>query len=328
MISLAIIIVSWNTRDLLRRCLRSLETSLAATTIDYRIVVVDNASHDGTPQMLRAEFPRIQLIAASRNLGFAAGNNAALHALGVLAPAAVPPPDYCLLLNPDTEVQPAALPHMLAYLEAHPDLIAVGPQLRYADGALQSSRRRFPTPATFFWESTALERCWPANPWARRYHCADRPAGRLQPVDWLVGAALLVRSSAIRQAGPLDEGFFMYSEEMEWQIRLQAVGKPEGSRIVYLPQAVVVHYEGRSSEQVPAARHVYFQRSKLRFARMRYGLLFALLLRLFLLLTYLWELALECAKLVLRHRPDLRRRRIAVYAVVLQQLALISKQRS
>jgi GT2 family glycosyltransferase len=310
----------------LRRCLRSLDMSLAATTVDYRVVVVDNASHDGTPAMLRTEFPNVHLIASPHNLGFAAGNNAALHALAVLAPGADPPPDYCLLLNPDTEVEPAALAHMLAYLEAHPDLIAAGPQLRYADGSLQSSRRRFPTPATFFWESTALERCWPNNPWARRYHCVDRPAHQVQPVDWLVGAALLVRSSAIRRAGPLDEGFFMYSEEMEWQMRLQAVGKPGGSRIVYLPQALVVHYEGRSSEQVPAARHLHFQRSKLRFAQMRYGLLFALLLRLFLLLTYLWELALECAKLALQHRPELRRQRITVYATVLQQLFLSSKQ--
>ncbi len=326
MISLAIIIVSWNTCDVLRRCLHSLQTSLAATTLDHRVVVVDNASSDGTPAMLRAEFPDVHLIASPHNLGFAAGNNVALHALGLLGPAADSPPDYCLLLNPDTEVAPAALPQMIAYLEAHPDLVAIGPQLRYADGSLQSSRRRFPTRATFFWESTALERCWPNNPWACRYHCADRPADQVQSVDWLVGAALLVRSTAIRQAGPLDEGFFMYSEEMEWQMRLQAVGNSCGSRIVYLPQAIVVHYEGRSSEQVPAARHLHFQRSKLRFAGMRYGALFALLLRLFLLLTYLWELALECAKLVLRHRPDLRRRRIAVYATVLQQLSLMSKQ--
>lgn len=320
---LATIIVSWNTRDLLRNCLQSLETSLAATALEHTIVVVDNASHDGTPAMLRAEFPHVHLIASTSNLGFAGGNNAALRALGLLAAAGtLPPPDYCLLLNPDTEVKPDAVPRLLAFLASQPQLLAVGPQLRYADGTIQSSRRRFPTPATFFWESTLLERLWPANPWARRYHCADRPADVTQPVDWLVGAALLVRADAIIRAGPLDEGFFMYSEEMEWQMRLQAAGGPGGSRIGYLPTALVVHYEGRSSEQVPAARHVYFQRSKLRLARKRYGAVFALMLRLFLLLTYLWELANESAKLALGHRPELRRQRIAVYTTVLQKLSL------
>jgi len=332
---LAVIIVSWNVRDLLRRCLQSVADSLVGSGISYEILVVDNAGGDDTPAMLRAEFPQVRLLEPGRNLGFAGANNLALRELGDrgqgtgdrVPDSAQQSPDgsaqssvrYVLLLNPDTEVVGAALPRLVAYLAAHPEVIAVGPQLRYADGSIQSSRRRFPTRLTFFWESTLLERLWPGNPWARRYHCADRSAELEQPVDWLVGAALLVRGPAIARAGLLDEQFFMYSEELEWQWRLQGAGDTGyGSRIVYLPDAVVLHYEGRSSEQVPAGRHLHFQRSKLRLARRMYGALFTEMLRSFLLLGYLWELLLEAGKYLLGHRRTLRRRRIGVYLTVLR----------
>lgn len=332
--TLAIIIVSWNVRDLLRRCLLAVESSLAHGDIDYEIIVVDNASSDGTPAMLRSTFPHVRLLEPGRNLGFTSGNNLALRALGFTGqrPAhdAPPLPWSVLLLNPDTEPIGDALPQLVHYLQSHPDVIAVGPRLCYPDGSMQSSRRRFPTRLTFFWESTPLERLWPGNPWAQWYHYADRasnpgglpPAG--QCVDWLVGAALLVRGAAIAHAGLLDEAFFMYSEELEWQWRLQgAAGSRQPARdprlsIVYVPRAVVVHHEGKSSEQVLVERHLNFQRSKLRLAQRLYGRVFALLLRIFLLLCYTWELAVEGAKYVLGHRRDLRRQRIGVYTVVLR----------
>src|SRR5690606_36296894 len=150
--------------------------------------------------------------------------------------------------------------------EAQPDLVAIGPRLRYPDGSVQSSRRRFPTRLTFFWESTPLDRLWPANPWARRFRCADTPDDAAQAVGWLVGAALLVRTSAIAAAGLLDERFFMYSEELEWERRLSAHGQ-----IWYLPEAEIIHHEGKSSEQAIAARHINFQGSRVLLARMWYG---------------------------------------------------------
>jgi GT2 family glycosyltransferase len=328
MTTLAIIIVSWNVRDLLRRCLRATEASLADSGIAYAIIVVDNASSDGTPDMLRAEFPRVKLLQPGRNLGFAGGNNLALRALGFsaqqqsLESGTDGLPQFVLLLNPDTEPIDAALPRLLDYLAAHPEIVAVGPQLRYPDDSVQSSRRRFPAQLTFFWESTPLERFWSANPWARRYHCADQSDAQIQTVDWLVGAALLVRGAAIARAGLLDEQFFMYSEELEWQYRLQQPGKERtrhsSASIVYLPDAVVIHHEGKSSEQVLTARHLNFQRSKLRLAYLWFGPFFALALRLFLLLCYLWELGSEGAKLLLGHRRSLRRQRIGVYAAVLR----------
>lgn len=321
MADLAIIIVTWNVRDLLQRCLNAVVASLDAGGLRATILVVDNASSDGTAAMLRAEFPQVQVIAPGHNLGFAGGNNLALRTLFAVQPdadAARPAP-YVLLLNPDTEPERDALPRLVAYLAAHPDIMVVGPQLRYADGAIQSSRRRFPTRLTYFWESTPLERLWPGNPWARRYHCADLSPAIEQRVDWLVGAALLVRRAAIERAGLLDEGFFMYSEELEWQWRIQrSAGAGGNPAVAYLPAAVVTHYEGKSSEQDVPQRHVRFQRSKLRLAQLQYGRLFATLLRLFLLLGYGWELGSEAAKLLLGHRRELRRRRIGVYATILR----------
>ncbi|GAB4448764.1 MAG: glycosyltransferase family 2 protein [Chloroflexi bacterium OHK40] len=326
MTTLAIVIVSWNVRELLERCLRAVERSLAGSGIAYQILVVDNASADGTPTMLRAAFPAVQLIEPGANLGFAAGNNCALRALLGTGGA----PRYILLLNPDTEPVGDAIPRLVRALEDHPKLVAVGPQLRYPDGTYQPSRRRFPTRATFFWESTPLDRLWPANPWARAYRCADAPDDRPQPVGWLVGAALLVRTEAVARAGLLDERFFMYSEELEWQARLQRAGcgsprRASGldngaSAIWYLPDAVVIHHEGKSSEQAVAARHLNFSRSRILLARMWYGWRFAAALRAFLRIGFAYELATEALKLALGHRPILRQQRIGVYHTVLRQL--------
>ncbi|WP_298406787.1 glycosyltransferase family 2 protein [uncultured Chloroflexus sp.] len=327
---LAIVIVSWNVKDLLRRCLTAVKASLAASDLTAEIIVVDNDSHDGTPAMVRSEFPDVQVIEAGANLGFTAGNNLALRRLLQRPDGG---PEFVLLLNPDTEPVADAIPQLVAFLQSHPAAIAVGPRLLYNDGSLQSSRRRFPTLLTMVWESTPWERLWPQNPWVRHYHCADRPDDRVQRVGWLVGAALLVRTAAIRQAGLLDERFFMYSEELEWQWRLQwrqpAPPPPTHARrekvevesqIWYLPEAVVIHHEGKSSEQMPVARHCHFQQSRLLLARMWYGWPLTLLLRRLIWLGYQYELSIETLKLALGHRPALRRQRIATYKQVLAAL--------
>jgi GT2 family glycosyltransferase len=349
--ALAIIIVSWNTRDLLRRSIETVHASLAGAGVDYRIVVVDNASSDGTPAMLRAEHPEVYLLESGRNLGFAGGNNLALRRvlgdadwrMGISfqpsTPNPHPPsPDYVFLLNPDTEVVGDAIPALVRYLEAHPDVAVVGPQLRYADGSVQSSRRRFPSKGVYFWESTPLERRWPNNPWARRYRLAATPDDAVQEVDWLVGAALLVRRSAIERAGLLDAGFAMYSEELEWQRRISqqpAVGSQHNQaasaagcrpppadccRIIYLPSAVIIHHEGKSSDQAPAQRYLNFQRARLREARMAYGQGFAGRLRLFLRAAYAAEMLPEAAKWLLGHKRSLRAQRIAIYWRLLREL--------
>jgi N-acetylglucosaminyl-diphospho-decaprenol L-rhamnosyltransferase len=310
-LDLAIVVVSWNVRELLRRCLESAQRSLDGSGLRAQIVVVDNASHDGSAAMVRASFPEVTLVEAGANLGFSAGNNLALRHLQTQA-------RHLMLLNPDTEVLADAIPHLVRHLDNHPDAVAAGPQLRFADGSIQPSRRRFPTAATFFWESTPLEQLWPDNPWARRYRCADQDESRIQEVDWLVGAALVVRASALQRAGLLDEGFFMYSEELEWQWRIRERAQAP-AKIVYLPEAVVVHHEGRSSEQASLTKHRAFQRSKIRLARLRYGRALATALRCFLIAGYAAQLAVEATKWALGHRRQLRRERIALYWSLLRE---------
>lgn len=322
-LDLAIIIVSWNVRELVRACITSVEASLANKDIRYRIVVVDNASHDGTPQMLHSQFPHVVLLANKDNRGWAKANNDGLRALGLLEPTAFGEheqqsedgtslfqPTYVLLLNPDTEVVADALPQLVHYLDTHPLAIVAGPQLRYGDGTEQSSRRRFPSIGALFWESTLLEQWWPDNRWVKHYHMKDQPATHEQPVEWLVGAALMVRGTAILSGGGLDEGFFMYSEEVEWQERLVRTWQDSAAQIVFLPSATIMHYEGRSSEQNLQQRHINFNRSKLRYARLRYGRLIAYSLRTFLLTTYLLQAIIEGSKWILGHKRPLRASRV------------------
>jgi N-acetylglucosaminyl-diphospho-decaprenol L-rhamnosyltransferase len=313
-VDLSIVIVNWNVQELLQRCLLSLsrgEATVAPTPavaqpgLTYEIIVVDCASSDGSAEMVRGEFPWVWLIASDENLGYARGNNLGLaKATG----------HYLLILNPDTEIVDDALATMTRYLDAHPWVGALGPQLRFPDGTLQSSRRRFPSLATAFCESTLLHQWFPNNRAARHYHLADHPADVTQAVDWLVGAALMIRREAWQQVGPLDEGFFMYFEELDWCRRCRAAGW----EIHYLPAAQITHHEGKSSEQVMAARTIRFQSSKIRYYRKYYGLGWALIIRFFLLGMFALQLSQESLKWLVGHKRDLRRERVAAYWQVLR----------
>ena len=300
----AIVIVSWNVRELLRRCIVSVHASLASTSVSYQIVVVDNASHDGTPAMLRAECPEVHLIESGGNLGFAGGNNLGMR----WALESAMPPDFLFVLNPDTEVVGDAIPHLVSWLQQHLDVAVVGPLLRYPDGSIQSSRRRVPTAGVYFFESTPLELRWPQNRWARSYRLENVDPANEQDVDWLVGAALLVRRDAIEQAGLFDASYSLYSEELEWQRRLRRVG-----RIVYLPSAEVIHHEGQSSLQLPTRRLVLFHTNRLRYIRRYHGLFLALAVRIFIIVAYSIEACVEAAKWLVGHRRDLRAGRLQAY---------------
>jgi N-acetylglucosaminyl-diphospho-decaprenol L-rhamnosyltransferase len=308
---LSIVLVNWNVRDLLRRCLQSIEEE-PGTLPTREIIVVDCASSDGSTDMVRREFPGVRLIASPDNLGYARGSNAgAAQATG----------RYLMIMNPDTEVVQGGLMTLVRYMDEHPNVGAAGPQLRYADGSLQSSRRRFPTLATAFWESTLLHQWFPDNRFARWYHVAEQPPAAVPPcgdvaqaVDWLVGAVLLIRRDAWERVGPLDEGYFMYFEELDWCRRCRAAGW----EIHYVPQAQVVHHEGKSSEQVVAARTIRFQRSKVRYFGKYHGALWGQVIRLFLLATFGVQLAEETTKWLVGHKRPLRRERISVYWQVLR----------
>jgi N-acetylglucosaminyl-diphospho-decaprenol L-rhamnosyltransferase len=297
---ISIIIVSWNVRERLRACL----ASLPWPTSGVETIVVDAASTDGTPEMVRAEFPAAQLIASAANLGYSRGNNLGLQqARG----------RYAFILNPDTELMGDGLTRMRAYLEANPRVGVLGPQLILADHTVQPSRRRFPSLATALFESTWLERLAPRAVLSR-YYAADLPPDRPVEVDWLVGAALLVRREAWQQVGKLDEGFFMYSEELDWQRRIRGAGWT----IVYFPEAQVRHFEAQSSAQVPAATHIRFNTSKVRYFRKYHGALAGELLRWYLLGHFAVQLGLEWVKGAAGHKRELRRSRVAAYREVLR----------
>ena len=339
MIDLSIIIVTWNVWPLLRACLESLaaittpittEPTIrtfghAAATHAVEVIVVDNAGQDETATQLPIHFPWVRFLRSSENLGFTGGNN-----LGYRFSRGA----HIFFLNPDTalcaatDTAPTASPDALWLLYqtlTSADTIGmVGPQLQYGDGSWQNNRRRFPTRLTGFWESTWLAQLWPNNPWARHYHMRDYPATARHDVEWIMGSAMLARRAALEAArtpgdqGPFDERFFMYSEETDLCHRLQRAGW----RIVYEPAALVLHYEGRSSEQVVAARHIRFNRSKVQYYEKYFGQKWATLLRHYLLFEFRLQLLMEWLKLQVGHKPEVRRARLTAYQQVLDSRLL------
>ncbi len=286
------------------------------------VIVVDNASTDGTVAELAAHFPWVQCIANSSNAGFTRANNQGYaRSRG----------RFVYFLNPDTELvfdrlHGDSLYVLYELLERSSGVAVAGPQLRYADNSLQSSARRFPTPLTGFFESTWLARALPGSRWARRMRMDDWHVQWSFDVDWVVGAAMLCRREALQGVmqtledgapwpwpGPFDERFFMYSEETDLCRRL----KGAGWRVLYVPQARVIHLEGRSSEQAVAARHQNFNRSKVLYWRKWFGPRWSEALRRYLLLEYRLQIGLEGAKWLVGHKRPLRRQRIAVYRGIL-----------
>jgi len=255
--------------------------------------------------MIRKEFPWVRLEVCDANVGYTRANNRGI---------ALATGRYILFLNPDTAIVGPALTTMVQYMDAHPAVGALGPQLLEADGRVQSSRRRFPSRLTALVESTVWQPLFANSPLLRHYYCLDRPDDQVQAVDWVTGAALLVRRSVLEQVGGFDEGFFMYSEELDLCRRIKAAGWD----IHYLPMAQVIHHGGKSSEQAIASRHIHFQSSKIRYFTKYHGRGFGECLRLYLLATYVYQLSEEGAKWLLGHKRPLRAQRLAVYWQVLR----------
>jgi N-acetylglucosaminyl-diphospho-decaprenol L-rhamnosyltransferase len=234
-LDLSVVIVSYNTRELLRRCLASLERSEELGS--HEVYVVDNASVDGSPAMVKGEFPQVRLVCSAVNGGYAYGNNLALRqARG----------RRILLLNPDTEVKPTAIAEMVRYLDAHPKAAAVGPKLVRPDGTLDlAARRSIPTPAVAFYRLSGLSRVFPHSQRFGRYNLTYLDPDQESEVDVLAGAFMLLRREAIEEVGLLDERFFMYGEDMDWAYRVAR----RGWRILYNPRVTVLHHKGASSRQ-------------------------------------------------------------------------------
>lgn len=246
--SLAIVIVNYNTRELLRDCLQSLAACAPRTQVS--VWVVDNCSKDDSAAMVRNEFPHVNLIESSHNGGYAYANNLALRQLmgRDAETGADTTPDYAVLLNPDTVVPPNAFDGMIDHLEQHPEVGCCGPKLLLADGSLDlACRRSFPTPEVSFYRMTGLSRIFPKSPRFARYNMTYLHPDVETEVDSVVGACMMVRGSILHEVGLLDETFFMYGEDLDWAYRI----KQYGWKITYVPSVIVHHYKRAASGQRP-----------------------------------------------------------------------------
>lgn len=259
---LTVIIVSWNVRDLLAACLRSLQADLARADLPADIWVVDNSSTDGTPEAVARDFPAVRLIARPDNPGFAAASNQALRAALETAP-----PRYFWLLNPDTEVLPGATAALIAAMEAYPRVGVAGAKLLYPDGSLQHSAFRFPGLVQLAFDlfplpprlyETRLNGRYP-----RRLYDGESPFF----VDHPLGAAMMVRREAVEQVGLMDEKYRIYCEEIDWCWRMRRAGW----RALCVPAARVIHHAGRSTGQVPVSSFVHLWTSRARLYTRHHG---------------------------------------------------------
>jgi N-acetylglucosaminyl-diphospho-decaprenol L-rhamnosyltransferase len=229
MSQLAVAIVNYNTREELRACLRTI-----ASEFPREVVVVDNASTDGSIEMLRAEHPEVTLVANRTNPGFGSAANQGVRRCHSR---------YVLLLNSDTLLQPGVLRALASYLDEHPRAAIVGPRLVYPDGRLQVSCRAFPTPRTLLATELRLDFALRAAP-ALRHRClATWLHDRSRVVPWVVGAAMAIRRAAFESINGFDESFFMYFEEADLCYRLRRAGW----QIHFTPTATVVHSGGAST---------------------------------------------------------------------------------
>jgi N-acetylglucosaminyl-diphospho-decaprenol L-rhamnosyltransferase len=287
---LGIVIVNWNTRDLLKRCLETIMAS--AGEVSFKVVLVDNASTDGSADMARESFPAVEVIVSPTNGGFSYGNNLGLRALGYRAAGDVDPdaPRYALLLNPDTEVPPDALYQMVQFMDSRPEIGVAGPKLVLENGSLDlACRRSFPTPIVSFYRFSGLSKLFPHHPRFGQYNMTFADPDQEIEVDSVVGAYMQVRREAILDAGLLDETFFMYGEDLDWAFRI----KKAGWKVFYHPQVVVRHVKRAASRRSKKAQFE-FQRAMLIFYRKHYQKT-----------TPLWLHSLVIAGLLAKGGPDL-----------------------
>jgi N-acetylglucosaminyl-diphospho-decaprenol L-rhamnosyltransferase len=274
--SLAIIVVNYNTRDLLAPCLNSVYASKCEHA--YQVIVVDNRSTDGSAAMVAERFPQVMLIASDRNGGFGYANNLGLRYLaaqagcpvgkpggarlaaggpphGAQPPGEVPesgsspfkfPCDFVLFLNPDTVLSANALQATVDFLAEHPQAAVVGPKVIKPDGTLDlACRRSFPTPTSGLFKLAGLSRLFPKSRALARYNLTYLNDDETAEVDSVMGAYMLVRGEALAQAGLFDERFFMYGEDLDLAFRL----KERGWKVYYYPAVEVLHHKGASSRK-------------------------------------------------------------------------------
>jgi GT2 family glycosyltransferase len=272
-IDLSIVIVSWNTVQLLKQCLDSIYANPPGCT--FEIWVVDNASSDESVSMLRSGFPDVHLIDNHENMGFAGANNQALKLCQG---------SFILLLNPDTIVKPHSLEQLIIVLRSQPQVGGIGPRLLNGDTSFQPSCYPFPTLTREFWRLFYLDKIVPYG----IYDSLKWDQSKPRDVDSIQGACLLLRKEVLDQVGLFDESFFLYSEEIDLCYRI----KRAGWRLLWLPEASIVHLGGQSSKQVATKSFLNLYQGKVLFFRKHYGRTNAFLYRCLLLAVTLVRLIL------------------------------------
>jgi len=256
---LSIIIVTWNVKDDLLRCLASLMEN--PPSVPFEPIIIDNMSTDGTADAIRESYPQATIIVNPDNRGFAAANNQGIE---------LSSGQYILLLNPDTIVHPGSLNILIDFLDNNPDVGACGPKLLGDDGIPQGSVRTFPTFRGVLYSHSVFRLLGLFRSHGRKWMMKDFNFDTQVDVDQIMGAAMLIRRPVIEQVGGMDADFFMYYEEVDLCYRI----KQAGWRIVFVPEAVITHLGGRSSEQVPLKR-VMMLKSLVAFFRKHRGRLSA-----------------------------------------------------
>lgn len=270
---LSIIVVNWNTRNLLSNCLSSIIDSRLEW--DYEVVVVDNGSNDGSQEMIRGQFEEVKLIPNLDNPGFARANNQALRQCSG---------EFVLLLNPDTVVKPGAIEILVRFLEDTPEAGACGAYLLNPDGSLQESAYPEPTLFREFWRMFHLDELVPYGVYPMEQWDQDQP----REVDVLMGACMLIRSKALDEVGLLDEDFYIYSEEVDLCTRLRRTGWS----LYWIPTAEVIHFGGQSTRQVAEDMFLHLYEGKILYFRKHHSDLAVLTYKSILLIATLGRLVL------------------------------------
>lgn len=242
-IDLSVIILSYNTKDLLQQCLKSVEKAVrSASSYQTEVIVVDNASRDNSPQVIRKEFPEVKLIVSRKNLGFSGGNN-----LGIKKASG----RYFLFLNSDTEVYPQAFSKVIKLMNRRPQVGALSVKTILASGEMDPDcHRGFPTPWASITYFLGLERLFPRSRIFGQYHQLYCNLDRIHEIDAGAGAFMVVRQEVIKKVGAWDESYFFYGEDLDFFYRI----KQAGGKVVFYPKPLLKHYKGASSGLRPESR--------------------------------------------------------------------------
>ena len=235
-------ITNYNTKDLLGLCIDSVIKGVKG--FSYEIIVVDDASSDGSAAMVREKYPQVKVIENEINKGYVRSNNIGIRASGGR---------YIMSLNSDTVVLAGSIEKIIRFLDNNPDTGAAGPKLLNSDGSIQlQARRGFPTPLNSFFYFSGLSRLFPENRSMGGYLLSYLDDKSITEVDSLCGAAMAVRREVIGEVGLMDESYFMYGDDIDWCYRI----KKAGWKVYYLPEAEIIHYGGRGGSRRRSYRNI------------------------------------------------------------------------